>query len=81
MLSIKNWIFLFKRKALKDTLDHQNRYDIMSKLEDLHARGIEFQSNSDGPFILAAWTENEACNLSEIITGISHDHEEGLKGA
>lgn len=38
-----------------DTLYRQSHHDIMSKLEDLHARGIEFQSNSDGPFILGAF--------------------------
>ena len=33
------------------------------------------------PVGIAARTESEVCRLSEIITGITHNHEEGLKGA
>ena len=33
------------------------------------------------PVGFAARTEDEACRLSEIVTGITHNHEEGLKGA
>lgn len=33
------------------------------------------------PVGFAARTESEACWLSEVITGVTHDHEEGLKGA
>ena len=29
----------------------------------------------------AARTENEACRLSEIVTRVTHNHDEGLKGA
>lgn len=33
-----------------------NHYEVIAeKLEDLHSRGIEFQSNSEGPFILASF--------------------------
>jgi len=28
-----------------------------------------------------ARTESEACRLSEVVTGVTHDHEEGIKGA
>lgn len=33
------------------------------------------------PVGFAARTESEACRLSEIVTGVTHNHEEGLKGA
>ena len=33
------------------------------------------------PIGFAARTENEACRLSEIVTGVTHNHDEGLKGA
>ena len=38
-----------------DTI-YRNQYDdIIAKLDDLHSRGTDFQTNSDGPFILAAF--------------------------
>ncbi|WKB36418.1 ADP-ribosylglycohydrolase family protein [Terrilactibacillus sp. S3-3] len=33
------------------------------------------------PVGFAARTESEACRLSEVVTGVTHDHEEGIKGA
>ena len=33
------------------------------------------------PVGFAARTENEACRLSELVTGVTHNHDEGLKGA
>ncbi|MDQ0219806.1 hypothetical protein ELQ35_16570 [Peribacillus cavernae] len=33
------------------------------------------------PVGFAARTESEACRLSEIVTGITHNHDEGIKGA
>lgn len=33
------------------------------------------------PVGFAAGTENEVCKLSEAVTGVTHDHPEGLKGA
>ena len=33
------------------------------------------------PIGFAARTEDEACRLSEIVTGVTHNHDEGLKGA
>ncbi len=33
------------------------------------------------PVGFAAGTENEVCKLSEAVTGVTHDHREGLKGA
>lgn len=33
------------------------------------------------PVGFIARTESEACKLSEIVTGVTHNHEEGLKGA
>jgi ADP-ribosyl-[dinitrogen reductase] hydrolase len=33
------------------------------------------------PVGFAARTESEACRLSEIVTGITHNHDEGMKGA
>src|SRR5690606_26273681 len=33
------------------------------------------------PVGFVARTEGEACQLSEIVTGVTHNHEEGLKGA
>ena len=49
---------------------NQDKYEtIMEKLEDLHSRGVEFETNSDGPLILASflialqtklqWTDEE----------------------
>jgi ADP-ribosyl-[dinitrogen reductase] hydrolase len=33
------------------------------------------------PVGFAARTKSEACRLSEVVTGVTHDHEEGIKGA
>lgn len=33
------------------------------------------------PVGFAARTESEACMLSEVVTGVTHDHDEGIKGA
>ncbi len=33
------------------------------------------------PVGFAARSESEACRLSEVVTGVTHDHEEGIKGA
>lgn len=33
------------------------------------------------PVGFAARTESEACRLSEVVTGVTHDHSEGIKGA
>jgi hypothetical protein len=38
-----------------DTIYRNQNDHITVKLDDLHSRGIEFQSNSDGPFILASF--------------------------
>lgn len=33
------------------------------------------------PVGFASRTESEACRLSEVVTGVTHDHSEGIKGA
>ncbi len=33
------------------------------------------------PVGFVARSESEACRLSEVVTGVTHDHEEGIKGA
>lgn len=49
------WSFTEKLIAEADHIYHNDYELILSKLEDLQSRGMRFQSNSEGPFILASF--------------------------
>lgn len=50
-------LICFAEELIKeaDTIYRNQNDRITVKLDDLHSRGIEFQSNSEGPFILASF--------------------------